>query len=72
MGWAVLSGSDPELLNIDELTQDSAEKKPSQLIIEHWQEVLSHHKKGLSEVAKQWEADISKTMSGLTCREVFN
>ena len=31
MGWATLRGSDPELLNIDELSNGPAEKKPSQL-----------------------------------------
>jgi len=72
MGWAKLRGNDPELLNLEELTEASAQQKPAQLIIEYWQEVLTHHKQGLAEVAKQWGADISKAMSGLTCSEVFH
>jgi hypothetical protein len=71
MGWAKLSGGDPELLDVQTLIESSAQR-PSQLIIEYWQEVLSHHKDGLAEMAKQWEADISKAMSGLTPSEVFH
>lgn len=72
-GWARLRGSDDEPLNIDELLENfSSEKKPSELIVEQWAEVLSHHRSGLREIAAEWKADLSAVMKGLSCSEVFS